>query len=168
MGIDFSEFEQLIENFEDVRKAHEQFIRNFLTEMGLRALTKTKKLTPVDTGDLRNRWELSQVYRRGDELYVVLFNPLEYASFVEDGHKQHKRFLPLKCLEGDGSTVRSKELAASLRAKYGEDIEGIMLQEKWIPGIHMARISITQIEREIPRRYERALRQFMHDMGAGD
>lgn len=165
MSMDYSGFEELLNNFKDVQRKHEQFIRNFLTEMGMRTLRETKKLTPVDNGDLRNRWELSDVFRRGDELYIVITNPLEYASFVEDGHKQHKRFLPIKYLE---ESKNSRPYLNQLRAKYGDDIEGIMLQEKWIPGVHMARIAITKIEREIPRRYERALRQFMHDLGAGE
>lgn len=164
MGMEFAEFENLLNNFKQVQKQHESFIRSFLTEMGMRALANTKKLTPVDTGNLRNRWELSQVFRRGDELYVVIFNPVEYASHVEDGHMQRKRFLPIEYLD----SPNSKKMVGALKAKYGDDMKGIMLKDKWIPGYHMARIAITKIEREIPKRYEKALKQFMKGLGAGD
>ena len=77
MALDYDELQGLLNNFKTLQKNHERFIREFLTEMGMRALAQTKKLTPVDTGNLRNRWELSQVFRKGDELYIVLFNPVE-------------------------------------------------------------------------------------------
>lgn len=165
MPMDFREFQDLLDSFKEVQKQHEVFLRKFLTEMGMRALAQTKKLTPVDTGNLRNRWELSQVYRKGDSLYIVLFNPVEYASFVEDGHMQRRRFLPIQYLEDSPANAK---MVASIKQKYGDDAKGIMLQDKWIPGHHMARISISKIEREIPKRYERALKQFMRRLGAGD
>lgn len=164
MSMDYSQFEDLLDSFKQVQKQHEVFLRKFLTEMGMRALAQTKKLTPVDTGNLRNRWELSQVFRKGDSLYIVLFNPAEYASFVEDGHLQRRRFLPIEYLDSPASA----KMVASIKQKYGEDAKGIMLQDKWIPGHHMARISISKIEREIPKRYEKALQQFMKGLGAAD
>ncbi len=164
MGMEFAEFEKLLNNFKQVQKQHESFIRSFLTEMGMRALANTKKLTPVDTGNLRNRWELSDVFRNGDELYVVLFNPVEYASFVEDGHMQRKRFLPIEYLDTPGG----QKMVNSLKARYGDDMKGIMLKDKWIPGYHMSRISINHIEQEIPKRYEKALKEFMKGLGAGE
>lgn len=165
MSMDYRQFEDLLDSFKQVQKQHEAFLRKFLTEMGMRALAQTKKLTPVDTGNLRNRWELSQVYRNGDSLYIVLFNPVEYASHIEDGHRQRKRFLPIKYLEDSPANAK---MVASIKQKYGDDVDGVMLQEKWIPGHHMARISIAKIEREIPKRYEKALRQFMKGLGAAD
>lgn len=153
MGFESRDFEQLLDGFKNLQKQHEQFIRNFLTEMGLRALAQTKALTPVDTGNLRGRWELSQVFRNGDSLYIVLFNPVLYASHIEDGHMQHKRFVP-------GEWVGKKHF------KYIKGYkDGMMLTEKWIPGHHMARISITKLERELPARYNRALEQFLKGLG---
>jgi len=163
MAVDYDGLQNLLDNFKMVQKNHEKFIREFLTEMGMRALAQTKKLTPVDTGNLRNRWELSQVFRKGDELYVVLFNPVEYASHVEDGHMQRRRFLPIQYLEDSPANAK---MVASIKQKYGDDAKGVMLQDKWIPGHHMARISISKIEREIPKRYEKALQQFMKGLGA--
>ena len=165
MAIDYNELQNLLNNFKTLQKNHEKFIREFLTEMGMRALAQTKKLTPVDTGNLRNRWELSQVYRKDDELYIVLFNPVEYASHVEDGHMQRRRFLPIQYLEDSPANAK---MVASIKQKYGDDAKGVMLQDKWIPGHHMARIAITKIEREIPKRYERALKEFMKGLGAGE
>lgn len=148
MGLDSREFQEFVGRFKALQKHHEVFIRNFLTEMGLRALAQTKSLTPVDTGNLRERWELSQVFRKGDSLYVVIFNPVTYASFVEDGHMQHKRWVP-----GEWAGKRFKYIK-------GHD-KGMMLTERWVPGYHMARISINKIERELPKRYDRAFKEFI-------
>lgn len=163
MAIDYDGLQNLLNNFKTLQKNHEKFIREFLTEMGMRALAQTKMLTPVDTGNLRNRWELSQVYRKDDSLYIVLFNPVEYASHVEDGHMQRRRFLPIQYLEDSPANAK---MVASIKQKYGDDAKGVMLQDKWIPGHHMARISIAKIEREIPKRYEKAMKEFMKRLEA--
>ena len=155
MSFDCKEMQKLLDGFKNVQAKHETFIRNFLKEMGFRAMAQTKALTPVDTGELRNRWELSDVYRQGDTLCIVLFNPQEYASFVEDGHMQHRRFVPGEFSGGKFTYIPGYN-------------KGMMLTEKWIPGRHMARISITKIEQEMPMRYKRALKQFMSSLGVAD
>lgn len=151
-SFDYEEFKGLTDKFKNLQKEHEAFLRSFLTEMGMRAMAQTKKLTPVDTGRLRNAWELSQVFRKGDELYIVLFNPVEYASFVEDGHMQRNRFVPGSFLGGKFEYIPGYPF-------------GMLLQNKWIPGYHMARISVTKIEQELPKRYNRAFQQFIKRMG---
>ena len=163
MAFDASGFERLRKQIVDFDKQHFEFLRRFLIEMGQRALAQTKTLTPVDTGDLRLRWELSAVRQNGNTLMVIIFNPLEYASHVEDGHMQDRRFLPLKKLEQ--KSVKGKKLAKKLRRQYGRNTQGIMLKRKWIPGVHMARISIDKIERELPARYNRAFKAFIASLG---
>lgn len=163
MSMDYSGFEKLLDSFEDLQQKYEAFIRDFLLKQALRCLSQTKRLTPVDTGNLRNRWELGKIIKVGDELQIEIFNPVEYASFVEDGHWQDKRFLPLSHLET--GSKKSKNLAASIKAKYGTNTQGVMLKEKWVPGYHMARISITKIEREIPLRYQKEFAQFIKNLG---
>ncbi len=154
MSLDYTEFEELLTGFKALQKEHEAFIRKFLVEMGMRTIRQTKKLTPVDTGALRNAWELSDVWRKGDELYLVLTNRMEYANFVENGHMQHNRFVPGSLLSGEFEYIKGYPF-------------GITLRNKWIPGHHMARISINKIEQEIPKRYEKALIKFMQAMGVG-
>jgi hypothetical protein len=152
MGLDSREFKELLDGLKSLQKEHEVFIRNFLTEMGLRALAQTKAVTPVDTGNLRGRWELSQVFRKGDSLYIVIFNPVIYASHVEDGHKQHKRWVP-----GEWTGKRFQYIK-------GHD-KGMMLTERWVPGYHMARIAINKVEWELPARYNRAFKEFIKGLG---
>ena len=105
---------------------------------------------------------MSDVYRNGEDLYIILSNSAEYASHVEDGHMQHERFLPIHYLE---DSPHGRQLASQIRAKYGSDAKGVMLQEKWIPGYHMARISMHKVEQELPRRLSRQFEQFMKSKG---
>lgn len=87
MGFDYSEFVKLRDNMVALDKRSDEFIRNFLLEMALRALAKTKERTRVDTSHLRNNWSLGEVRRIGDKLEIDIFNNVEYAAHVEYGHK---------------------------------------------------------------------------------
>lgn len=149
---DYSEFEELTNNFINFQKTWDTFLRNFLVEQGMRTIAETKRLTPVDTGRLRNAWELSDVFRKGDELYIVLFNPVEYASFVEDGHQQTNRFVPGSFLGGKFEYIPNYPF-------------GMVLQNKWIPGFHMARISISKTEMMMPKRFDTAFKRFTKGLG---
>ena len=150
--MDYASFNAFAKQFKTFQKEYDDFIERFIYQMAMRALRKTKKLTPVDTGDLRNRWDISEIRQRGNTLEVDLINPLEYASFVEDGHWQDRRWVPGKFI--DGRFVYQKYDGQ----KGGT---GIMLKQKWVPGKYMARISIKQIEKEMPKRYELEFKKFM-------
>lgn len=50
---------------------------------------------------------------------------VEYALYVNDGHAQHRRFLPVSYLSVKG---KKKYIDSS------ENIGGIMLKERYIPG----------------------------------
>lgn len=108
---DFSQFEKFCKNWQDTCKDFDDFLRKFLLEMAQRAINDIKKNTPVDTGALRNTWAAGnaavQVGRTndqkvsafeqeatiesvkvvGDSLEITIFNAMEYASFVEFGHR---------------------------------------------------------------------------------
>ena len=68
-----------------------QFNKQFLIEIGQRLLARVKPRTPVDTGQLRGTCEIQGVFNNNGTLYIVLFNPSEYASFVELGHMNPSR-----------------------------------------------------------------------------
>lgn len=165
MSLDYSGFEKLLVSVKELQKDHEAFIRSFLLEMGMRIIAQTKKLTPVDTGVLRETWELSDVFRKGDDLFIVITNPTEYASFIEDGHMQSKRFLPIHYLE---ESKANTPYLNYLYEVYGDDIQGVMLHEKFIPGKHMAKISINKVNAEIPKRYQKAFDAFLVKQGLAD
>lgn len=155
MALNHQQFADYVNKFTKIEQEYEKFLYRFLKQIGMRTLAQTKKLTPVDTGDLRNRWELSEIYIEGDTLCIDMINSLDYASFVEDGHWQRGRWLP-------GEFVNGKFVYKPY--VEGEDSSGIMLKEKWIPGHYMARVSIDKVKKEIPKRFERAFLQFMKEL----
>lgn len=88
-SFDFSEMENMAKTFKKTldKRVIERFIQDFMLEMAYRAERKIKKRTPVDSGDLRRKWKVGRVERRGSAYVVEIFNNTDYASFVEFGHR---------------------------------------------------------------------------------
>lgn len=162
MSFDYREFEQFRDSVAELDRRSDEFFRNFLLEMALRALARTKKETPTDTGNLKNNWTVGDgevkgtfkvrksgknkgkkyfavdhekskkptiagIRRKGDVLEIDIFNNVEYASHVENGHRRK-----------DGS-----------------------FQE----GRFMCRLSLDEINKQMPARQERAFKQFVSSLG---
>lgn len=85
--VDFSELEKLEKEMKITAQEFNDFLRDFLTEMVLRVIAKTKPRTPVDTGALRNGWDIGGIKGSGKEISVEIFNPMEYATDIEYGHR---------------------------------------------------------------------------------
>ena len=65
-------------------------------------LNKVKKRTPVHIGALRDAWTILPIEKHGEQYTVTIINNLEYASYVEYGHRQTQgRYVPAlgKCLK---------------------------------------------------------------------
>lgn len=128
MRADFRELENFTKNIQKASIEFNKFIFDFLTKNAMDALAKTKRRTPVDTGELRRNWEVTRVSRKGAELVVYLYNSKDYASYVENGH-----------------TTRDRQ--------------------GWVEGYYMATISIEEVERNIPKRFDREFIKFMASLG---
>ncbi|MFJ3386324.1 MULTISPECIES: HK97 gp10 family phage protein [unclassified Lysinibacillus] len=86
MGFEFSEVLRIKENLIELSKASHRVQLKVAQRIAQLAIRKVKKMTPVDNGDLRNNWK-SDVIKQGDNYIIVIYNQLEYASFVEKGHR---------------------------------------------------------------------------------
>jgi len=90
---DFSEFRRLAESFQKAADGNvmDQFVRDLLAEMAMRSVNKIKRRMTdqkiVDTGQLRRSWQVGSVEKQGDAYTVEIYNPVEYAPFVEYGHR---------------------------------------------------------------------------------
>ena len=81
--------------------------------------------TPVKTGDLRRSWDLKGPFFSGTDISVELRNSKNYASFVENGHRQTPgRYVP----------AIGKKLKAS-----------------WVPGQHFLQKATSETEKQIPQ-----------------
>ena len=81
--------------------------------------------TPVKTGDLRRSWQLIGPIFSGADITIELRNSKNYASFVENGHRQTPgRYVP----------AIGKRLKAS-----------------WVPGQHFLQKATKQTSNQIPQ-----------------
>lgn len=110
MGVMAAKFDQLTKFADDLKRLNdvekEKYIEGCLKEAAARLLAKVIKRTPVGKyadgrvgGTLRRGWtgESNQsvdkyinslnVKRQGDKYIIDIINPVEYASYVEYGHR---------------------------------------------------------------------------------
>lgn len=150
---DFSELEKFFKNWQDAYNDFDTFLKQFLLEMALRAIAKIKPKTPVDTGALRNMWgvgsqeivlraakeegkveidpersTIASIDVIGNNFEVVIWNGMDYASFVEFGARNV-----------DGS---------------------------WRDGFFMMTVSIDEVQRQMPARFDKAFKAYLQSKGA--
>ena len=160
------EFEAYLHRMAD---GFETFIREFLLKEALRVLRDTKRNTPVDSGYLRNNWQvgdsryafrytisrksykanrtlsrgrfrvvsvkgkeptIDSVYKNGGYLMVDIYNPAEYASFVEYGHMTRNR-------------------------------------NGWVPGRFMCTVAIEKITEKIPPHWNAEFKRWLQTLEWG-
>lgn len=90
-------------------------------------LAEISRFIPVDTSRLVSSFQVGVVTPNEAEIGTNV----EYALYVNDGHVQHKRFLPISYLSANGR----KKYVHSKGKKKGKSAGGIMLKEKYIPGV---------------------------------
>lgn len=94
-GIDAKEFEQLRDKLSTLKaKQLDDFYRASAKELAARLLRKVSKRTPVGQyphrtgGTLRRGWTIDADIKQMGNIYeITVFNPVEYASYVEFGHR---------------------------------------------------------------------------------
>ena len=141
----FDGINRLYEQLENADKAVEEFINACAKELAARLLSKVIKRTPVGQypsgsgktgGTLRRGWtggkaatayaQSLQVHHFGGNYVIEITNPVEYASYVEFGHRtvNHKGWVEGKFM----LTISEQEVQAAapailerrLKQKLGE------------------------------------------------
>lgn len=149
---DFKELKNLGRRLEQLEKADlDKFCTQAAKDLAGRLLNKVVKLTPVVYGTLRDAWAVMPVGHRGTHYTVVVLNNLQYASYVEYGHRQQPgRFIPGHW-ESD-------------RFVYDPDAEGgMVLKKNWTPGRYMLTISTQELEQQTPKILEKKLYKFLEE-----
>lgn len=129
--INLEEFKKLQKSLTNIQKEIDNFIVSLSKEVAARLLSKVIRRTPVGQykkgsgkvgGTLRRGWtagkkkaefiEGIQVNKRGDMYEVVIKNSVEYASYVEFGHRtrNHKGWVPGRFM----LTISEQELEGDL------------------------------------------------------
>ena len=77
--------------------ARTEFLESTCTELGNRLIALVVPRTPVDHGELRGGWNNANgsPTSSGGSCSLEIINPVEYASYVEYGHRQEPgRYVP--------------------------------------------------------------------------
>lgn len=92
-----TDFTKKIEKLNNQQK--EEFLEACCKELAARLLAKVIKRTPADSGTLRRGWtggrkqnasayaDSISVEKIGNKYHIDITNPVEYASYVEYGHR---------------------------------------------------------------------------------
>lgn len=124
---DFREFEEFIANTKKAQLDYNKFLENFLVNIALDILVRTKERTPMgETGFLKKSWHLGPIGRNGNELTIELINSMEYASFVENGHFTRNR---KSWVEGRFmATISIDEVESVLEQRYHSEFRNFLSQ----------------------------------------
>lgn len=80
-----------------------------------------------DTSTLKNSFN---VYVFGDKDYVEVGTNIHYALYLNDGHVQHKRLLPVTSLTAKGKRKKYNTIKGKDGVRY------VTLRERYIPGVY--------------------------------
>ena len=167
---DYSQYVKFVKGLGIAEIDFKIWLKSFLLEQAQRVVREAKLRTPVDTGALRNSYQIGgqeialtySVDNKGKEHFdldtknsevesielvddnfeVVISNPMEYASYVEYGHPQEPgRFVPAI---------------------------GKRLKNSWVPGHYMLTIAVDDVQRAMPTRFDRQFKQFLAERGFED
>lgn len=123
-NFEFDELLKLQQNLRRMQREFPDFVEECIREVALRLLAKTIARTPVDTGHLRRNWQVTAVRRVGTSYQVDLYNPVEYAKYVEFGHRTRSG---AGWVEGQFMlTISERELMRELPAVMDRKIKNFM------------------------------------------
>lgn len=157
---DYRTLEQTARRLERAaRRESGQACRETAQTIGQMLLNKAKKRTPVGVvpnvsgdahkhwegyrgGALRDGWTVLPLEKHGDRYEVTVLNPMEYASYVEYGHRQTPgRYVPAL---------------------------GKSLKVSWVPGKWMLTSAEQEVREVVPKLLEGAMYQALKGVLDGD
>ena len=133
INIKYDGIKNILDQMESLQVKTREITMKCCHRLALRAVSIAKKGTPVMDGDLRKSWAASNPVMNGNVASCEMTNNMRYASWVEDGHRQVKRWVP-------GSWMGNRFIY------NGNSESGMMLKPKWISGFHMGRRAINNID----------------------
>ena len=69
------------------KRVTDEIFMEAVYEVAGRVFRATVKNTPVDTGFLRESWNIDDIKKKGSVYEIEISNDVEYASYVEYGHR---------------------------------------------------------------------------------
>lgn len=124
-SFDFEAWKQLNNDLKQLQQRTPQFFKECIKELAARLLAKTIARTPVDTGHLRQGWTVGEIVDNGSSYEVEIINPIEYAMYVEFGHrtKGHNGWVNGRLMLTISVEELEREMPAFLEHKLQQFIE---------------------------------------------
>lgn len=98
--IDLKDLKDLQKSVEDRIKNQDELLRRCVNDIALRVFRAANKNTPVDTGLLRESWDLGPIIKKGNHYEVKIMNSVDYAQYVEYGHRLVTKGVTVGWVEG--------------------------------------------------------------------
>lgn len=94
--LDFEDVKQFEERLRVISKdLQNRFFREAVNRIGGETLRESSLRTPAVTGHLRRSWGITKAEKSGDTWHIEVINPVKYALYVEEGHRQKVgRYVP--------------------------------------------------------------------------
>lgn len=152
-------WEEFTERCENLVDKWDEKKKKLLFQMANICLEEISPLIPVDTSRLVSSFQIGVV--TPDEAEIG--TNVEYALYVNDGHVQHRRFLPISYLSANGR----KNYVHPKGKKKGKSAGGIMLKEKYIPGVFFLEKGMQAAEPRIKNLGESFMEQIGREIMGG-
>lgn len=153
-GFSIEGWEEFVENFGKLADKWEDKKRILLVRMGNIFHAEVIPHIPVDTSRLVDNFF---VFDDGvPQDYIEVGTNVEYALYVNDGHVQHRRFLP------------AERLSAGGKAKYLKDGgKGIMLSERYVQGKFFMEKGLNSAKPRLTRLVKSFMEQIAREVEGG-
>lgn len=151
-SFNFKEFECFTKQLEKLAKEKDKLFQDAAKELAAILLTLVIEKTPVGNhpaesgmvgGTLKRGWTIQtslgtmQVSSDGNTYTIEVTNPVDYASYVESGHRQTPgRYVPAI---------------------------GKRLKKRWVAGKFMMRESVEELQKIAPKVLERKIERFLKE-----
>lgn len=155
LGFSIEGWDEFVERFAELVDMWGEKKRVLLERMGNIYHAEIIPNVPVDTSRLVDSLF---VFGEGIPLdYVEVGTNVEYALYVNDGHVQHRRFLPADKLTVGGRTKYLKN----------RNQKGIMLSEKYVNGAFFMEKGMQSAKPRLERLVESFMRQIAREVEGG-
>lgn len=129
--VDIKGLDDSLKKLKDLPYVFDEELSKAMNNEGLDWRDDVRANTPVDSGDLRRSWIFAGVEKSGFIFEMDLSNNIEYADYVEYGHRQEPgRFVPA--------------IGKRLKANY-------------VSGYYMLRDGTNKLEESLPKSLEEAI-----------
>ena len=159
-GFDYSQFQEYIQKFEDMTKSFDDWLKTFLLQQAQRCISRTKQrqraLDLIDTGFMINAWYV------GNEAHVIRQG--SDGTFTSDFNSAFANKADITSVKQVGDSL---EIEIGNIAEYASYVEygHTTRSGGWVSGGFMLTVSIDEIERAMPTRFQRELQNFLKKWG---